>query len=69
MRYRLDERNLGGSMTPRLNPHFGPAGPGMGHLGAKHLPNPMVKNTELGSVPEQDARRHARIGLPDRFKR
>jgi hypothetical protein len=39
------------------------------HLGAKHLPNPMVKNTELQTVPEQNTRRRRLIGLPARFDR
>ena len=67
---RLDDRSLSGSFTDRLNPEFGPTGPGVGHLGAKHLPNPMVHNTELKTIPEQDSRRLRRIThLPEKFKR
>lgn len=70
VKLRLDELSLSGSFTDRLNPEFGPTGPGHGHLGAKRLPNPMVHNTELKTIPEQDRRRLKRIdGLPEKFKR
>jgi hypothetical protein len=70
MRERTDEVNLSGSFTDRLNPKFETSNrPGIGDLGASRLPTPMVRNTEARAVPEQDARRHARIGLPGHFKR
>jgi hypothetical protein len=68
-RYTTEDRIFGGSFVERLNPHFGKTGPGIGDLGAARLPSPMVKNTEMQTVPEQDARRHGRIGLNPRFKR
>jgi hypothetical protein len=68
-RYGTEDRILGGSMEARLNPHFGKTNPGVGDLGARRLPNPMVKNTELQTVPEQDALRRTRIGLPNRLSR
>ena len=70
-RYNTEDRIFGGSMEGRLNPKFETSNrPGIGDLGARTLPNPMVKNTELQTIPEQDARRRSRIGLPEgRFKR
>jgi hypothetical protein len=68
-RYTTEERIFGGSYEERLNPHFGKTKPGVGDLGAARLPNPMVKNTELQAVPEQDARRRSRTGLSDRFRK
>lgn len=68
-KYNVNQRIRGGAFDDRLNPHFGKTAPGIGDLGAAHLPNPMVKSTDLQAIPEQDARRHGRIGLPSRFKR
>jgi hypothetical protein len=69
-RYTTEDRILGGSREERLNPKFETSNrPGIGDLGARRLPNPMVKNTELQTIPEQDARRRARIGLPSHLVR
>ena len=69
-RYTTEDRIYGGSMEGRLNPKFETSNrPGIGDLGARNLPNPMVKNTELQTMPDHDARRRRRIGLPEgRFK-
>jgi hypothetical protein len=69
-RYNIEDRIFGGSMEGRLNPKFETSNrPGIGDLGARRLPNPMVKNTEMQTIPEQDAQRRSRIGLPEgRFK-
>ena len=69
-RYTTEDRIYGGSHEERLNPKFETSNrTGIGDLGARRMPSPMVKNTELQTIPEQDARRHARIGLPGHFKR
>jgi hypothetical protein len=70
-RYNIEDRIYGGSFDDRLNPKFETSNrPGIGDLGARRLPNPMVKNTEMQTIPEQDSRRRGRIGLPEgRFKR
>jgi len=52
-KYSLDDRIYGGSFAPRLNPKIVCTHIDAGVQGAKHLPFPLVKNTEDRSVKEQ----------------
>ena len=68
-RYNLNDRTLGGSMSPRLNPEIADT-----RLNAKlglSLPRPLVRETaSRGCVEvEGNARRRRLIGLPPRFDR
>jgi hypothetical protein len=65
-RYTTEDRILGGSMEPRLNPEFRST-----HLNSKlgppNLPSPMVKE---GCLREHgNTQRRRLIGLPPRFDR
>lgn len=70
-RYNLNDRIFGGSMAPRLNPKIVCTHIDAGVQGAKHLPFPLVKNTEDRSVKEQFRGRRATENtmLPARFFR
>jgi hypothetical protein len=68
-KYTVNQRIRGGSFSDRLNPavvstHIDQ------HLGAKHLPMPMVHQTNDRSVADQDANRLNRIEiLSPKFKK
>lgn len=67
-RYNLNDRILGGSMEPRLNPEIVDQ-----RLNANLGPNrprPLVRETNSGSIGENGNNRRRRlIGLPSRFDR
>ena len=67
-RYNLNDREYGGSMSPRLNPEIVDR-----RLNAKlgrELPKPMVRETSTGSVSYGGQRqRRELIGLPGRLTR
>jgi hypothetical protein len=67
-RYTTEDRILGGSMEPRLNPKIVER-----QLNAKlgyEKPNPLVRETSTGCVYENgQAKRRSVIGLPSRFDR
>jgi hypothetical protein len=67
-RYSTGDRTFGGSMDRRLNPRIVSTELNT-KIGSQHLPDPMVRSTETKCVPEQDAGRKARIGIPERFRR
>ena len=66
-RYNLDDRILGGSMEPRLNPEFG--GDRINAKLGPSRPTPLVRETsQRGCVYENgNAQRRRLIGLPSRF--
>lgn len=67
-RYNLNDRDLGGSMTPRLNPRIVER-----QLNAKlgpERPRPLVRETSTGSIAGHGTTaRRERIGLPGRLER
>ncbi len=66
-RYNLNDRDLGGSMEPRLNPEFGGE-----RLGTRQpRPSPLVRETShSGCVREtMGGQRRRLIGLPPKFDR
>ena len=67
-RYNLNDRILGGSMDPRLNPDCVDT-----RLNVKlrpTWPSPMVRETSTGSIHERgNAARRAAIGLNSKFDR
>lgn len=67
-RYNLNDRNLGGSMEPRLNPKIGERQLNA-NLGPAR-PRPLVRETTTGCVSENGKQsRRDLIGLPGRFAR
>jgi hypothetical protein len=65
-RYCTEDRILGGSMDPRLNPDIVQRGLNQKIGGA--MPRPLVHCSER-QVPDQQGGRRGRIGLPDKFTR
>jgi hypothetical protein len=67
-RYKTEDRILGGSMEPRLNPKL--AEPQLNAKLGPARPRPLVRETSTGCVYEngKQARRDV-IGLPGRFSR
>jgi len=67
-RYRLDERDLGGSFTDRLNPNL--VEPQLNAKLGPERPRPLARETSTGCVYENGrTARRGRVGLPSRFDR